>query len=73
MYHLQVRIYDLSNRARFTAELYESEGQEQEPVVTAHLDLPALPPGALARHGDILAGCVLVCRELAQNYESPLF
>lgn len=67
MYRLEIRIYERSDHLRAYAELYESEREDAQPVMTAHTDTDAPTPLAWAGHPKILESIREVCTELAQN------
>jgi hypothetical protein len=73
MYTLVATVYEVGKYDRVTAVLWEGEQETGEPVTSAHLDLPAAGHADEGRHDVILRHIRLVCTELAQNFDEPMF
>lgn len=73
MYTCQIRVYEISDRTRYYAELYQGEPDAAGVMATAHLDLPRLPPSPVDHHEQMMDAIRLVCTELAQNFDVPMF
>jgi hypothetical protein len=73
VYRLGVTVYELKDRDRYSGEFYVGEGESEELVMSAHMDLERGAFVADSRHDEILRGIRLLCVEIAGNIEEPLF
>lgn len=73
MYRITLRVYPIGDQVRAYAELYEQDGDEQEPLATAHTSTYRSPDARYFTHPDIEAAIQAVCTELSGNFEATLF
>jgi len=73
MYSIEIRFY-LQSELVYAAGEYRSDYRQNKEVVTsAHVGFPRTGHSTTETHTDIFHAARLLCTELAQNLEDPLF
>jgi hypothetical protein len=73
MYSVVIRLYQIRDEVRAYAYAYEGEPEKSKTLFAARSVLPLPPDVKLAGHPEMMDASVLVCQELAQKFDLPLF
>jgi hypothetical protein len=73
MYQLVATVYEMHERDRIHAEVYAGEQDDGKVLASAHLDFQPLWRSNGSRHEQIMEYFVMVCEELAENWQEALF
>lgn len=73
MYHVKIEIYEQGETPKAWAELLHEDGRKIEKLELVGLSWPGTKPPEPFSHSDIMEFAVMVCQELAQKIDVPLF